>query len=68
MRRKEKQYTELGMLTHKWAKLKVVLLYFGSDLAYILPLWENSQSFGQAKKAKLCFSWPNKALTGPKGY
>lgn len=69
MRRKEKQYTELGMLTHKWAKLKVVLLYFGSDLAYILPLWENSHvRLGQAKKAKLCFSWPNKALTGQKGY
>lgn len=30
------------MLTHKWTKLKVVLFYFGSDLAYILPLWEKN--------------------------
>lgn len=69
MGRREKQVTELVMLTHKRAKLKVVLLYFGSDLAYILPLWENSHvGLGQAKKAKLCFSWPHKAVTGPKGY
>lgn len=27
---------KLRMLTHKWAKLKIVLFYFGSDLAYIL--------------------------------
>lgn len=67
--RREKQDTELGMLTHKWAKLKVVLLYFGSDLAYILSLRENSHvGLGQAKRQNFCFSWLNKALTGQKRY
>lgn len=42
MRKEEKQDTELGRLTHKWVKLKVVFFYFGSDLAYILPLGKNS--------------------------
>lgn len=67
--RREKQDAGLGTLAHKWAKLKVVFLYFGSDLAYILHLWENSHvGLGQAKKAKLCFSRLNKASTGQKGY
>lgn len=57
------------MLTHKWAKLKVVLLYFGSDLDYILLLWENSHvGLGTSKKAKVYFSWLKKAWTGQKGY
>lgn len=42
MRKGEEHDTELGMLTHKGAKLKVVLFYLGSNLPYILPLWENS--------------------------
>lgn len=67
MRKGEEQDTELGMLTHKWNKLKVVLFCFSSDLAYILALWENSHVWlGQTKKAKLCYSLLNKALTGQK--
>lgn len=42
MRQGEEQDTELGTLLHKGAELKVVLFYLGSNLAYILALWENS--------------------------
>jgi hypothetical protein len=54
-----------------WADiiLTVVLVYRGSNLAYILTLWENSHvGFGQAEKAKLCYSWLNKALKGQAGH
>ena len=64
--RREEQDTQLGTLIHKGAKLKVVLLYFSSDLAYILPLWENPHVGLQAKEAKLLFSKAQQSFDWPK--
>lgn len=68
MRKGEEQDTELGMLTHTWAKLEVGLFCFGSDLAYILlPLRENSHvGLGQAKKAKLLLFMAEVSFDRPK--
>lgn len=68
MRKGEECDTELGMLTYKGAKLKVV-----STLVPICPTFypygkTHMCNLDKLKRENFCYSWLNKALTGQKGY